>query len=132
MRKLRLAVLVLSALMLASVTAGAPPALAQAAPRLWSASAARPTSIRRTPRTSRRWRSTPPGRTSWPPASNDLVDMQPCSRQASTTAAACSFPLGTFNLGVGLGGVYFSFDRGHTWTQPTYTRADRGRLQPDR
>jgi hypothetical protein len=52
---------------------------------------------------------------------NDLVDMQPCSQRAATTAAACSFPLGTFNLGVGLGGVYFSFDRGHTWTQPTYT-----------
>ena len=52
---------------------------------------------------------------------NDLVDMQPCSRQAATMAAACSFPLGTFNLGVGLGGVYFSFDRGHTWTQPTYS-----------
>ena len=30
---------------------------------------------------------------------NDLVDMQPCSRLASTTAGACSFPLGTFNLG---------------------------------
>ena len=27
--------------------------------------------------------------------SSDLVDMQPCSRQASTTAGACSFPLGT-------------------------------------
>jgi hypothetical protein len=34
--------------------------------------------------------------------SNDLVDLQPCSQQAATTAAACSFPLGTFNLGVGL------------------------------
>jgi hypothetical protein len=53
--------------------------------------------------------------------SNDLVDMQPCSRQAATTAGACSFPLGTFNLGVGLDGIYFSFDRGHSWTQPTYT-----------
>ncbi len=51
---------------------------------------------------------------------NDLVDMQPCSRQASTTAGACSFPLGTFNLGVGLTGVYFSFDSGHSWIQPTY------------
>jgi hypothetical protein len=51
---------------------------------------------------------------------NDLVDMQPCSKQASTTAAACSFPLGTFNLGVGLLGVYFSFDSGHHWIQPTY------------
>src|SRR5436190_15933331 len=51
---------------------------------------------------------------------NDLVDMQPCSQQASTTAGACSFPLGTFNLGVGITGVYFSFDSGHTWIQPTY------------
>ena len=52
---------------------------------------------------------------------NDLVDMQPCSRLAATTAAACSFPLGTYNLGVGQAGVYFSFDQGHSWTQPTYT-----------
>jgi hypothetical protein len=51
---------------------------------------------------------------------NDLVDMQPCSEQASTTAGACSFPLGTFNLGVGLSAEYFSFDSGHTWVQPTY------------
>jgi hypothetical protein len=51
---------------------------------------------------------------------NDLVDMQPCSKQASTTAGACSFPLGTFNLGVGLTGVYFSFNSGHNWVQPTY------------
>jgi hypothetical protein len=52
---------------------------------------------------------------------NDLIDMQPCSQLAATEHAACSFPLGTFNLGVGLAGVYFSFDRGNTWTQPTYT-----------
>jgi len=52
--------------------------------------------------------------------SNDLVDMQPCSREASTAHGACSFPLGTFNPGVGLSAVYFSFDRGKTWVQPTY------------
>jgi hypothetical protein len=51
---------------------------------------------------------------------NELIDMQPCSQRAATTSAACSFPLGTFNLGVGLTGVYFSFDSGHTWVQPTY------------
>jgi len=51
---------------------------------------------------------------------NDLVDMQPCSQKASTTAGACSFLLGTFNLGVGLTGLYFSFDSGHSWIQPTY------------
>ena len=53
--------------------------------------------------------------------SNDLVDMQPCSQLASTEHAACSFPLGTFNPGVGLSAVHFSFDRGHTWIQPTYS-----------
>jgi hypothetical protein len=51
---------------------------------------------------------------------NDLVDTQPCSQKASTTAGACSFPLGTYNLGIGLMGVYFSFDSGHSWIQPTY------------
>ncbi|TMG21344.1 MAG: exo-alpha-sialidase [Chloroflexi bacterium] len=52
---------------------------------------------------------------------NDLVDMQPCSQAASTTRGACSFPLGTFTRGVGLTGIYFSFDSGNSWTQPTYT-----------
>ena len=51
---------------------------------------------------------------------NDLVDTQPCSQQASTTAGTCYFPRGTYNLGVGLMGVYFSFDSGHSWIQPTY------------
>src|SRR5215831_2685800 len=51
---------------------------------------------------------------------NDLVDTQPCSEQASTTAGTCYFPRGTYTLGVGLMGVYFSFDSGHSWIQPTY------------
>src|SRR5215831_10881993 len=51
---------------------------------------------------------------------NDLVDTQPCSKQASTTAGTCYFPRGTYTLGVGLMGVYFSFDSGHNWVQPTY------------
>src|SRR5438876_11258575 len=51
---------------------------------------------------------------------NELVDMRPCSQLASPEHGACSFPLGTFNLGVGLTGVYFSFDSGRTWVQPTY------------
>jgi len=51
---------------------------------------------------------------------NDLVDTQPCSKLASTTAGTCYFPLGTYTLGVGLMGVYFSFDSGHSWIQPTY------------
>lgn len=58
-------------------------------------------------------------------SANDLVDMQPCSRQASLTAGACSLPAdpvngGDFNPGVGMSAVYFSFDKGHHWIQPTY------------
>src|SRR5215468_1946072 len=51
---------------------------------------------------------------------NDLVDTQPCSKQQSTTAGTCYSPQGTYTLGVGLMGVYFSFDSGHHWIQPTY------------
>jgi hypothetical protein len=56
---------------------------------------------------------------------NDLVDMQPCSREAAINGAACGLPAnpqggGTFNIGVGYTGVYFSFDSGHHWIQPTY------------
>jgi hypothetical protein len=56
---------------------------------------------------------------------NDLVDMQPCSKKASVTAGACGLPAtpdngGSFSEGVGMTGVYFSFNSGHSWTQPVY------------
>jgi hypothetical protein len=56
---------------------------------------------------------------------NDLIDMQPCSREAAINGASCGTPAnpqsgGTFNKGVSYSGLYFSFDRGHRWTQPTY------------
>jgi hypothetical protein len=56
---------------------------------------------------------------------NDLVDMQPCSREAAVNGAACGLPAnpqggGTFNKGVSYTGVYFSFDSGRRWVQPTY------------
>lgn len=56
---------------------------------------------------------------------NDLMDMQACSKKAAITTATCQLPAtplggGDFDYGVGMSAVYFSFDRGHRWIQPTY------------
>ena len=49
--------------------------------------------------------------------SNDYIDQQACPEDIATSTATCD----DFSAGIGVTGVYFSFDRGKTWIQPSYT-----------
>jgi hypothetical protein len=50
--------------------------------------------------------------------SNDFVDWAPCPERDATGDATCA---DSADDNVGLSGVHFSFDSGHSWIQPTYT-----------
>ncbi|MGE5291363.1 MAG: sialidase family protein [Micromonosporaceae bacterium] len=49
---------------------------------------------------------------------NDFIDNQPCPHDLAVNTGSC---LPGVRPNVGVSGVYFSFDRGQSWTQPTYT-----------
>jgi hypothetical protein len=49
---------------------------------------------------------------------NDFIDNQPCPHDLAVNTGSC---LPSPRPNVGVSGVYFSFDRGRSWTQPTYT-----------
>ena len=58
---------------------------------------------------------------------NDFVDWAPCPEADATEFGTCADPA---DDGVGLSGVAFSFDSGHSWVQPTYTGWTAGDCDP--
>jgi hypothetical protein len=63
---------------------------------------------------------------------NDFIDLQPCPRDTAIQRANCEdFTAAGFTPGIGISGVYFSFDRGRQWIQPSYTGWSDRRCEPE-
>jgi hypothetical protein len=60
--------------------------------------------------------------------SNDYIDQQECPQPLVAQIGSCTTNPTRPNTGVS--GVYFSFDSGHSWTQPTYTGWTRRDCSP--
>src|SRR5207253_11390530 len=58
--------------------------------------------------------------------SNDFIDEQACPQPLAVNRGTCLDRA----TGVGVSGDYFSFDSGHSWTQPTYTGWTTGDCDP--
>jgi len=52
---------------------------------------------------------------------NDFIDVQDCPRSIATQNARCESQINGATRGIGVSGVYFSFNRGEEWIQPTYS-----------
>jgi hypothetical protein len=128
-RKLRVVVVpVLCALILASVAAAALPAWAQPAVTASELSVGSPSGL------------TPRNHQNEPAVAidahdpnvlvagvNDFIDQQPCPLETTVTIGSC---MTEPRPNTGVSGVYFSFDRGRSWTQPTYTGWTRRDCDP--
>ena len=57
---------------------------------------------------------------------NEELDLQPCPTEAPAAGPRCPF-----TEGVGISGIYFSFDGGASWTQPTYHGYSARNCTPD-
>ena len=62
---------------------------------------------------------------------NDFIDVQPCLQSLATLRARCEAQIDGITRGIGISGVYFSFDRGQHWTQPTYSGWSHRSCSPD-
>src|SRR5205823_1063258 len=60
--------------------------------------------------------------------SNDYIDQQECPQPLVVSIGSCT-PTPT-RPNTGVSGVYFSFDSGQSWTQPTYTGWTRRSCDP--